>query len=109
MKIPSDSHITPGIKCQDCRLYVNRVVGVRPTVEEKKLMSIFLSCILCDRLTREKCGDKISPFKCVHCKAVTQDDIYMMIVLKSYSRFLPETWAMCLKSVLLLMTMKYLS
>ena len=32
-----------------------------------------MSCILCNRLTREKCGNKISPFKCVHCKAVTQD------------------------------------
>ena len=50
-------------------LYVNRVVGVRSGL----LLSIFLSCILCDRLTREKCGDKIFPFKCVHCKAVAQD------------------------------------
>ena len=85
--------------------YVNRVVGVRPTVEEeentdepnnaheeepnvrkkkcavcdkrfvsgKKRKSKFLSCISCDRLTHEKCGDNILPFKCVHCKPVAQD------------------------------------
>ena len=33
MKIPSDSHITLGIKCQDCRL-IPSMFRVRPTVED---------------------------------------------------------------------------
>ena len=32
----------------------------------KKLKSKFLTCISCDRLTHEKCEEKMSPFKCVH-------------------------------------------
>ena len=42
-------------------------------VSGKKRKSKFLSCISCDRLTHEKCGDQIFPFKCVHCKPVAQD------------------------------------
>ena len=85
--------------------YVDRVVGVRPTpvVEEEpqnnvvqeeisvknkecaecgkqfvngtKRKSKYLACISCDRLTHEKCGEKKTPFRCVHCKDLNTSDI----------------------------------
>ena len=51
-------------KCAECgKKFVNGT----------KRKSKYLACSSCDRLTHEKCGEKKTPFRCVHCKPIGED------------------------------------